>query len=86
MCSCYLGYHISSNNKTCVGKHIASNVISNRVYVTLTDIDECALGISGCNQICTNTIGSYVCSCYFGYQIYSHNKTCIGKQITSIMK
>ena len=44
-----------------------------------TDIDECALGISGCNQICTNTNGSYVCSCYLGYQISSNNKICVGK-------
>ena len=52
---------------------------------THTDADECALGISGCNQICTNTIGSYVCSCYFGYQISLNNKTCVGKHIASII-
>ena len=46
-----------------------------------SDIDECALRISGCNQICNNSIGSYVCSCYLGYQISSNNKTCTGKQI-----
>ena len=52
------------------------------IYATFiyTDVDECALGISGCNQICTNTIGSYVCSCYHGYQTLSDNSTCVGKQ------
>ena len=45
----------------------------------LSDIDECALGISGCNQICTNTNGSYTCSCYLGYQISSNNRTCSGE-------
>ena len=53
-------------------------------YATLTtsihaDIDECALGISGCNQICNNTIGSYTCSCYLGYQIALDNRTCLGE-------
>ncbi|KAL5481924.1 hypothetical protein EMCRGX_G022199 [Ephydatia muelleri] len=40
------------------------------------DINECTLGVSGCNQICTNTIGSYICSCNLGYQISSNNRTC----------
>ena len=34
-----------------------------------SDIDECAAVTSGCNQICTNTIGSYTCSCYPGYDL-----------------
>ena len=45
----------------------------------LPDIDECALNTSGCNQNCTNTIGSYLCSCYTGYQLEKDNETCIGK-------
>ena len=32
----------------------------------LTDIDECIEGTSGCAQNCTNTIGSYICSCGAG--------------------
>ena len=46
-----------------------------------TDRDECALGMSGCNQICTNTNGSYVCSCYLGYQISPSNPTCVGEPL-----
>ena len=46
-----------------------------------TDIDECTQGVRGCNQYCTNTNGSYVCSCYVGYQISSDNRTCVGKKI-----
>ena len=45
-----------------------------------TDRDECALGISGCNQYCTNTNGSYFCSCYLGYQISSNSRMCVGKR------
>ena len=53
------------------------NVISTTSHHT--EINECALGISGCNQYCTNTNRSYVCSCYLGYQISSNNRTCVGK-------
>ena len=57
------------------------NIICSFVCTKCTvDIDECALGINGCNQICTNTIGSYVCSCYIGYQISSNRRTCMGKK------
>eukprot|EP01125_Pyxidicula_operculata_P003314 TRINITY_DN1390_c0_g2_i3.p1 TRINITY_DN1390_c0_g2~~TRINITY_DN1390_c0_g2_i3.p1 ORF type:complete len:1797 (+),score=397.91 TRINITY_DN1390_c0_g2_i3:489-5879(+) len=33
------------------------------------DIDECALHIDNCQQNCTNTIGSFVCSCVEGYSL-----------------
>ncbi|XP_057306995.1 uncharacterized protein LOC130645132 [Hydractinia symbiolongicarpus] len=41
------------------------------------DIDECALNIGGCSQICTNTLGSYDCRCREGYYLDSDGKTCI---------
>ena len=41
-----------------------------------TDIDECYEGLSGCSQICKNTIGSYSCGCMTGYQLSSDNHTC----------
>lgn len=37
---------------------------------TCTDIDECALGISGCDQICVNDPGSYHCECNTGYTLH----------------
>jgi len=37
---------------------------------TCTDIDECSLGISGCDQICINTPGSYHCECNSGYTLH----------------
>ena len=50
----------------------------------IEDINECALNISGCNQNCTNTIGSYFCSCYPGYEIKNDNRTCVGKELTML--
>ena len=57
--------------------------VNNKFNMHHTDINECALGIHGCNQNGTNTNGSYMCSCYLGYQISSNNRTCVGKKIHS---
>ena len=48
------------------------------IYNQLSDIDECTLGINGCNQNCVNTDGSYLCSCFAGYHLMSNQKTCVG--------
>ena len=42
------------------------------------DIDECAEGTDGCNQTCTNTLGSRDCSCYSGYRLNRDNHGCDG--------
>ena len=43
------------------------------------DVDECARGTSGCSQNCTNTIGSFECSCFSsGYKLIN------GKNCTDI--
>ena len=49
------------------------------ILVLLTDIDECSLGTDRCSQSCTNTIGSYTCSCNTGYTLNSDGYTCDGK-------
>ena len=45
------------------------------------DIDECALRISGCKQQCTNTNGSYYCTCRNGFSLQNDNKSCKGINI-----
>ena len=40
------------------------------------DIDECTEGTDGCSQICTNTIGTYSCSCNSGYSLASNGHSC----------
>ena len=49
-------------------------------HITVLDVDECDAGISGCNHNCTNTVGSYVCSCDEGYELDSNGLTCIGER------
>ena len=44
----------------------------------IVDINECNAGTARCNQICTNTIGSFICSCITGYELTSDQITCVG--------
>ncbi|XP_077993150.1 uncharacterized protein LOC144447118 [Glandiceps talaboti] len=50
--------------------------------IKCADFDECFEGrdyYNGtfCNQECHNTVGSYICSCYPGYEIQPDGKTCL---------
>ena len=47
------------------------------VLVT-TDVNECSSKNGNCSQICTNTNGSYICSCQVGYALNADNSTCNG--------
>ena len=47
----------------------------------LLDIDECALGISHCEQLCSNTDGSYECGCWIGYEWNYETQSCDGEWI-----
>ncbi|CAC5419922.1 Fibrillin-1 [Mytilus coruscus] len=40
------------------------------------DVNECQLGTHNCQQLCTNTFGSFTCSCRTGYTLNSDLITC----------
>ncbi|XP_066983363.1 tolloid-like protein 2 [Macrobrachium rosenbergii] len=44
--------------------------------VYFTDKDECATDNGGCQHICKNTIGSYVCSCLNGFTLHENGHDC----------
>ena len=48
------------------------------------DINECAAGTHDCGQVCTNTDGSFTCSCNSGYTLDSNGKTCNGVCVFTI--
>ena len=73
-CSCTVGFRLY-NDKFCSGIiHLSklSMVCTN----TITDIDECSEGLSGCAHLCANTIGSYACTCEDGYQLSDDDHSC----------
>ena len=47
--------------------------------ICVLDDDECTLGTAACNHQCTDTEGSYTCSCFPGYILDDDQQTCIGK-------
>ena len=47
------------------------------IIIEYPDINECTANTDGCQQVCTNTAGSFVCSCNSGYTLSSDGRTCI---------
>ena len=47
----------------------------------LPDIDECVKDPDACGQNCTNTNGSFVCSCGMGYILNEDGITCDGMYV-----
>ena len=43
------------------------------------DVNECSGSNGGCQHNCTNTIGSYYCSCTAGYYLDINDHSCTGK-------
>ncbi len=44
-----------------------------------TDLNECSVNNGGCDGQCTNTQGSYTCSCGSGYELGANGQSCDGK-------
>ncbi|XP_076317965.1 tolloid-like protein 1 [Tachypleus tridentatus] len=44
--------------------------------VFFTDKDECATNNGGCQHICKNTIGSYMCACHNGFILHENKHDC----------
>lgn len=75
-CTCYSGYRLASNGRTCDG--MCACFKCQDIRCLLLEIDECSEGLSRCNQQCRNTIGGYSCLCLNGFQLLSDNYTCQG--------
>ena len=76
-CTCYSGYRLASNGRTCDGKLLVSSLLL--LTLKFLEIDECSEGLSSCNMQCINTIGSYYCTCFTGFQLMNDNHTCNGE-------
>ena len=63
-----------------------SFVATYMLFSPCADIDECECGTHDCdeNAICTNTIGSYDCTCREGY--IGDGRTCIGELCCELLK
>ena len=51
--------------------------------IKLLDINECDMNVDGCDQICVNTVGSFLCNCTDGYELNEDGISCNGKNCFS---
>ena len=42
-----------------------------------TDVNECATNNDECDHVCTNSVGSFQCSCNSGYSLAADGRTCV---------
>ena len=77
ICKCAGGFRSMDN--TCEGiMYISGSCIASYLYTLLcVDINECNES-SKCDHLCTNTNGSYYCSCNEGYSLMDNGKSCKG--------
>lgn len=47
-----------------------------KTHIFVADKDECALNNGGCQHVCRNTIGSYVCECNNGFVLHENQHDC----------
>ena len=77
-CSCRDGYRLNVDERACDGKPYILYLSLISKYLVSPDINECAEATDGCGQICTNTVGSYHCSCTIGYRLDPDGHGCNG--------
>ena len=63
----------TQNTIVCSCKHILFGV-----RYSPSDTNECSTNNGGCAQTCTNTEGSFMCSCGSGFQLESNGLDCDG--------
>ena len=51
------------------------------VLFSFVDIDECAVNNSNCEEMCNNTLGSFVCDCRAGFALQPDGLTCGGETL-----
>ncbi|XP_060574162.1 uncharacterized protein LOC132731881, partial [Ruditapes philippinarum] len=62
----------------CEVGNIVANLTSTDTYLQVFtyDDDECQLENGGCEHICENLVGSYICYCFDGYRLNADRRNC----------
>ena len=65
--------------------HDSSHQLNHHLKFVYIDINECYTGTDLCEYNCTNTIGSYACSCDIGFQLNEDGLQCDGQSKLAII-
>ena len=57
------------------------DIVIHLLVMITSDVNECVKNNGGCDHTCTNTLGSYQCSCHNGYKGQHDSHHCIGTTI-----
>ena len=60
------------------------NSFYNLCCIVCVDVNECSTDAGGCDDMCTNTEGSYHCSCSSGLRLASDGHSCLGEPFTHL--
>ena len=81
ICDCQTGYTLTSNGLSCIGKYrlylSSIKALTSVFFSSNSDVNECSSGNGGCDQDCTNSVGSFQCSCNSGYSLAADGTTCV---------
>lgn len=81
-CFCPVGFTLTTLTE-CTGIYFTEfrlHVCMHPIFLS-TDVDECLN--TPCGQLCTNTDGSFECSCMSGYKLQEDRRTCEGNNTLS---
>ncbi|XP_037956128.1 dorsal-ventral patterning protein tolloid [Teleopsis dalmanni] len=78
----YCGYTLPPNIKTNSNQMYVKFVSDGSVQkvgfsaLFMQEVDECKFTYHGCEHECINTLGSYQCGCFAGYELQADGKSC----------
>ena len=78
-CFCHSGHLLRTDEHSCEGNRDDPFYNSCTTIMYSVDINECSNSNGGCQHNCTNTIGSYYCSCAAGYSLDGNGHSCSSK-------
>ena len=73
--------HSRDSGVQCFGMIYLGSVLQysiSKILMLFLDIDQCSTNNGGCQQICTNLLPGFACSCYNGFILNEDGTTCSG--------